>query len=76
MLARRLRDGLSDIDPSISITCLFDYRDVLGSPVMRALRDNYAAAGLLPEALGLSFELRDIAFFDSVQQAGLFSHPR
>ncbi len=76
VLARRLRDGLSDIDPSISITCLFDYRDVLGSPVMRALRDNYAAAGLLPEALGLSFELRDIAFFDSVQQAGLFSHPR
>lgn len=76
VLARRLREGLSDIDPSISITYLFDYRDVLGSSLMRALRDSYAAAGLLPEALGLSFELRDLAFFDLVQQAGVFSHPR
>lgn len=43
---------------------------------MRALRDDYAAVGQLPEALGLSLSLRDIAFFDQVQQQGGFTHPR
>lgn len=74
--ARRLREGLSSIDPAVSITYLFDYHEVLGTPLMRALRDDYAAVGQLPEALGLSLVLRDIAFFDQVQQAGGFSHSR
>jgi len=76
VLARRLREGLSSIDPAVSITYLFDYHEVLGTPLMRALRDDYAAVGQLPEALGLSLVLRDIAFFDQVQQAGGFSHSR
>ncbi|MGL5335661.1 MAG: DUF6880 family protein [Enterovibrio sp.] len=76
VLANRLLEGWTNLDPSLSITYLFNYRDALGSPLMRALRDNYAASDLLPEALGLSFALRDITFFDSVHQAGAFSHPR
>ena len=76
VLARRLREGLSSIDPAISITHLFEYRDMLGTPLVRALRDDYAAVGQLPEALGLSLVLRDIAFFDQVQQVGGFTHPR
>ncbi|MGL4733988.1 MAG: hypothetical protein ACRCWB_02585 [Enterovibrio sp.] len=76
VLASRLREGWSKIDPPLSITYLFNYPEVLGSPLIRALRDNYAAVNQLPEALALSFALRDVAFFDSVQQAGAFSHPR
>lgn len=76
MLAHRLREGWTSIDPAISITYLLDYREVLGTPLVRALRDDYAAAGQLPEALGLSLSLSDIAFFDQVQQQGGFTHPR
>ncbi|MGL6175862.1 MAG: hypothetical protein ACRC1U_02530, partial [Vibrionaceae bacterium] len=76
VLVSRLREGWSKIDPPLSITYLFNYHEVLGSALIRALRDSYAAANQLPEALALSFALRDVAFFDSVQQAGAFSHPR